>query len=31
MINPRKQLKLYVRDLLGISEDCIKDGRKNAL
>jgi len=30
MINPRKQLKLYVRDLLGISEDCIKDGRKNA-
>ena len=30
MINPRVELRKFIRDLLNVSEDCIKDGRLNA-
>ena len=30
MINPRNELKRFIRDLLGLNENCIKDGRDNA-
>jgi len=30
VIDPRKELKRFIRDLLGLSEDCIKTGRDNA-